>query len=232
MKYLRNIFENKDNTKEYIKLIKEEIDNINDIIYDLKDMNIRVEVSYAIGLSSEFDHESYFKLSEADLGESVHLCGYIIEVGLSSDSIISNQLDTNRLDEYIELIKTISESMKIINSHIESNSYFVMSDYGEHTLYFVKKNPTEEDYYYIFRNMLNEYIDSAENFSGFELYKTGSDYYLEFNLLEDEPVALKQIKQLKDFCSDCFEPISYDSFHKINNLNFKIKNPKIKSIKF
>lgn len=230
MKYLRNIFENKHN-KEDLKFIEEEIANINDIIYDLKDMNIRVEVSYAIGLTGEFDYENYFKLSE-EAGLDVHLCGYIIEVDQRSDSIISNQLDTNRLDEYIELIKTISESMKVINSHIESNSYFVMTPSAHYTLYFVKEIPTEEDYYYIFRNILNEYIDSAEYFSGFELYKTGLDYYLEFNLLEDEPVALKQIKKLKDFCSDFFESISYDSFLKINNLNFQIKNPKIKSIKF
>jgi hypothetical protein len=165
------------------------------------------------------------------MGNGYYKCGYIIDVGERQDSIISSALDMNRLNNFYELIKSITESLKNINSHLDATSHFVMSDDGGYTFYIFKNNPTDDDYYYLLRNDLNEYIDQAENFSGFELYKTGSDYYLEFQLLEEEPVAIKQIKQLKEFCSDVFETIKYESFEKINNRSFKIKNPKIESIK-
>jgi hypothetical protein len=227
MKYLKKIFEN----KEDINFINEEKQTLNEILYEVSDLGYRVEVSYAVCLTEEFDWESSYKLNETDLGNKYYKCGYIIDIGERNDSIISSALNMNQLGQYLELIKSITDSLKNINSHLDTDSHFVMSDNGDYTLYIFKNNPSADDYYYLLRNDLNEYIDQAENFSGFELYKTGSDYYLEFQLLEEEPVAIKQIKQLKEFCSDAFETIKYESFEKINNRSFKIKNPKIESIK-
>jgi len=236
MRYLKKIFEN----KEDINFIDEEKQTLTELLYEISDLGYRIiDISYAVCLTKEFDWESSFKLNETDLGNSYYKCGYIIDVDERQDSIISNALDINRLNNFYELIKSITESLKNINSHLDATSHFVirggswkdMSDDGGYTLFIFKNNPTDDDYYYLLRNDLNGYIDQAENFSGFELYKTGSDYYLEFQLLEEEPVAIKQIKQLKEFCSDVFETIKYESFEKINNRSFKIKNPKIESIK-
>ena len=227
MRYLKKIFEN----KEDINFIDEEKQTLTEILYEISDLGYRIDISYGVCLTEEFDWESSFKLSEADMGNSYYKCGYIIDVGERQDSIISSALDMSQLNNFYELIKSITESLKNINSHLDATSHFVMSDDGGYVLYIFKNNPTDDDYYYLLRNDLNEYIDQAENFSGFELYKTGSDYYLEFQLLEEEPVAIKQIKQLKEFCSDVFETIKYESFEKINNRSFKIKNPKIESIK-
>ena len=226
MRYLKKIFEN----KEDINFIDEEKQTLNEILYEVSDLGYRVEVSYAVCLTSEFDCESSYKLNEVDLDE-YYKCGYIVDIGDRSDSIMSSALNVNQLSQYLELIKSITDSLKNINSHLDADSHFVMLDDGGYTLYIFKNNPSVDDYYYILRNDLNEYIDQAYNFSGFELYKTGSDYYLEFQLIEEEPVAIKQIKQLKEFCSDVFETINYESFEKINNRSFKIKNPKIQSIK-
>ena len=226
MRYLKKIFEN----KEDINFIDEEKQTLNEILYEVSDLGYRVEVSYAVCLTSEFDWESSYKLNEVDLDE-YYKCGYIVDIGDRSDSIMSSALNVNQLSQYLELIKSITDSLKNINSHLDADSHFVMLDDGGYTLYIFKNNPSVDDYYYILRNDLNEYIDQAYNFSGFELYKTGSDYYLEFQLIEEEPVAIKQIKQLKEFCSDVFETINYESFEKINNRSFKIKNPKIQSIK-
>lgn len=226
MRYLKKIFEN----KEDINFIDEEKQTLTEILYEISDLGYRIDISYAVCLTEEFDWESSFKLSETHVGDSYYKCGYIIDVGERQDSIISNALDINRLNNFYELIKSITESLKNINSHLNATSHFVLSDDG-YVLYIFKNNPTDDDYYYLLRNDLNEYIDQAENFSGFELYKTGSDYYLEFQLLEEEPVAIKQIKQLKEFCSDVFEPIKYESFEKISSRSFKVKNPKIESIK-
>jgi len=227
MKYLKKIFEN----KEDINLINEEKETLVELLYEISDLGYRIDISYAVCLTEKFDWESSFKVNEVDIGNTYYKCGYIIDVGERQDSIISSALDMNRLSNFYELIKSITESLRNINSHLDSTSHFVMSDDGYYTLYIFKNNPTDDDYYYLLRSDLNEYIDQAENFSGFELYKTGSDYYLEFQLLEEEPVAIKQIKQLKEFCSDVFETIGYESFHKIDNRSFKVKNPKIKSIK-
>lgn len=233
MRYLKKIFEN----KEDINFINEEKQTLNEILYEVSDLGYRVEVSYAVCLTSEFDRESSHKLNEVDLGNEYYKCGYIVDIGDRSDSIMSRALNVNQLSQYLELIKSITDSLKNINSHLDTDSHFVIPDMryiiadGGYTLYIFKNNPSVDDYYYILRNDLNEYIDRADNFSGFELYKTGSDYYLEFQLMEEEPVAIKQIKQLKEFCSDVFETINYESFEKINNRSFKIKNPKIPSIK-
>ena len=227
MRYLKKIFEN----KEDINFIDEEKQTLNEILYEVSDLGYRVEVFYAVCLTSEFDWESSHKLNEADPGDAYYKCGYIVDIGDRSDSIIAGALNVNQLSQYLELIKSITDSLKNINSHLDADSHFVMPDDGGYTLYIFKNNPSVDDYYYLLRNDLNEYIDQADNFSRFELYKTGSDYYLEFQLLEEEPVAIKQIKQLKEFCSDVFETINYESFEKINNRSFKIKNPKIPSIK-
>jgi hypothetical protein len=227
MKYLKKIFEN----KEDINFINEEKQTLNEILYEVSDLGYRVEVSYAVCLKEEFDWESSYKLNEVDTGDVYYKCGYIVDIGERSDSIMSSALNMNQLGQYLELIKSITDSLKNINSHLDADSHFVMPDDGGYTLHIFKNNPSADDYYYLLRNDLNEYIDQADNFSGFELYKTGSDYYLEFQLLEEEPVAIKQIKQLKEFCSDAFETIKYESFEKINNRSFKIKNPKIESIK-
>lgn len=227
MRYLKKIFEN----KEDINFIDEEKQTLNEILYEVSDLGYRVEVSYAVCLTSEFDWESSHKLNETDPGDGYYKCGYIVDIGERSDAIISSALNMDLLNQYLELIKSITDSLKNINSHLDADSHFVMPDDGGYTLYIFKNNPSVDDYYYLLRNDLNEYIDQADNFSGFELYKTGSDYYLEFQLLEEEPVAIKQIKQLKEFCSDVFETINYESFEKINNRSFKIKNPKIPSIK-
>lgn len=227
MRYLKKIFEN----KEDINFVSEEKQTLTEILYEVSDLGYRVEVSYAVCLTEEFDWESSHKLNEADPGDVYYKCGYIIDIGERSDSIMSSALNMNLLNQYLELIKSITDSLKNINSHLDADSHFVMPDNGGYTLYIFKNNPSMDDYYYLLRNDLNEYIDQADNFSGFELYKTGSDYYLEFQLIEEEPVAIKQIKQLKEFCSDVFETIKYESFEKINNRSFKIKNPKIPSIK-
>lgn len=227
MRYLKKIFEN----KEDINFIDEEKQTLNEILYEVSDLGYRVEVSYAVCLTSEFDWESSHKLNEVDLGNEYYKCGYIVDIGDRSGSIMLSALNMNLLNQYLELIKSLTDSLKNINSYLDADSHFVMLDDGGYTLYIFKNNPSVDDYYYILRNDLNEYIDQAYNFSGFELYKTGSDYYLEFQLLEEEPVAIKQIKQLKEFCSDVFETINYESFDKINNRSFKIKNPKIQSIK-
>jgi len=227
MRYLKKIFEN----KEDINFIDEEKQTNNEIIYEVSDLGYRVKVSYAVCLTEEFDWESSHKLNETDLGNEYYKCGYIVDIGDRSDSIIASALNVNQLSQYLELIKSITDSLKNINSHLDADSHFVMPDDGGYILYIFKNNPSVDDYYYLLRNDLNGYIDQAYNFSGFELYKTGSDYYLEFQLIEEEPVAIKQIKQLKEFCSDVFETINYESFEKINNRSFKIKNPKIQSIK-
>lgn len=227
MRYLKKIFEN----KEDINFVSEEKQTLTEILYEVSDLGYRVEVSYGVCLTEEFDWESSHKLNETDLGNEYYKCGYIIDIGETSDSIMSSALNMNLLNQYLELIKSITDSLKNINSHLDADSHFVMPDHGGYTLYIFKNNPSVDDYYYLLRNDLNEYIDQADNFSGFELYKTGSDYYLEFQLIEEEPVAIKQIKQLKEFCSDVFETIKYESFEKINNRSFKIKNPKISSIK-
>jgi hypothetical protein len=226
MKYLKKIFEN----KEDINLINEEKETLAELLYDITDLGYTIDISYAVCLTEEFDWESSFKLSGVYKGNNYYMCGYIIDVS-GTDSILTQPLDMKMLNTYNEFIKSVTVSLNNINSHLETISYFQMPDEYGYTLYIFKNNPSMDDYYYILRAELDEYIDQAENFSGFELYKTGSDYYLEFQLLEEEPVAIKQIRQLKEFCSDVFETINYESFHKIDNRSFKVKNPKIKSIK-
>jgi hypothetical protein len=224
MKYLRKIFEK----EEHIDSIKEEKQYLSDIFLDIKDIGFDFEINYSISISKEFNEDRFMQLKYFEPNDIIYGCGYTIEI---ENYLKKIQIDSTYFQKYAELINSMSQTSNRLNSYMDIELYFNISEYT-YLINILKKEPNKEDYYYIFSDIIKYNSIYQYQFNRYVLYKENKDYYLEFNLLEDEPLEIKQIKILKDFCSDRFEAITYDRFDKIDNLNFRLKNPKIKSINF
>jgi hypothetical protein len=224
MKYLKKIFENRENIDE-LYLIEEEIEVINDIFFDIKDLGFRINIEYGVSDYNEFDG-SFSYLKDIEIGDLVVLTGYIINLYHETEQFnIKYSMNTDDLNKYVEIMDIFTKSLMTIDSHLNLKSYFMIED---NVIFSVKKETSLQDYYYIFNDLLREYVD--EYFSNYKIYKEGNNYYLEFVLKKaGESTIGDFFKTLKSFCTD-WEKINYDSIEKVNNNSFRIKNPKIKTI--
>jgi hypothetical protein len=224
MKYLKKIFENRENIDE-LYLIEEEIEVINDIFFDIKDLGFRINIEYGVSDYNEFDG-SFSYLKDIEIGDLVVLTGYIINLDLRTEQFnIKHIMNTDDLNKYVEFMDIFTKSLMTIDSHLNLKSYFMIED---NVIFSVKKETSLQDYYYIFNDLLRGYVD--EYFSNYKIYKEGNNYYLEFVLKKaGESTIGDFFKTLKSFYTD-WEKINYDSIEKANNNSFRIKNPKIKTI--
>jgi hypothetical protein len=239
MKYLKKIFENE---KKY-SLIEEEISSIKDIFTGLSDIDLEIKIKdinfsiYNFTNISDIDKNINYRYGDND-GLSYELAiksvGYEVTITYSTgNGHAFSDLDFSNFGELINELKLISDR---VNNYINSKSVFRLEVAGENynvlLINFIKNDPSEEDYYYVFGQMLAFISSSSEFFKNFSFDKVENDHYLTLYLEDPEPVYLKQISILKSFFENEFETITYDSFIKIDNTMFKLKNPKIKSIKF
>jgi len=239
MKYLKKIFENE---KKY-SLIEEEISIIKDIFTGLSDIDLEVKIKdinfsiYNFTNISDIDKNINYRYGDND-GLAYELAiksvGYEVTITYSTgNGHAFSDLDFSNFGELINELKLISDR---VNNYINSKSVFRLEVAGENwnvlLINFIKNDPSEEDYYYVFAQMLAFISSTSDFFKNFSFDKVGNDYYLTLYLEDPEPVYLKQIGLLKNFFVSEFETITYDSFIKIDNTMFKLKNPKIKSIKF
>lgn len=235
MRYLKKIFENE---KTDILFIEEEISSIKDIFTGLSDIGLDIKLNNIYFSGYNFDNNNDIDQDNRnydDFGDGdVVKCGYEMEFRYTTfkKCLFSNDDFSN----FVDFISELKSMVDRVNNILDSQS-FIRLDHGSCSSWqtilvnFIKNDPSADDYYYIFKNLISDYI-GGNYFNEFDFSKINNDYYLTFTLKEEESVYLKQISLLKEFCNDYFEEITYDSFTKIDNKRFKLKNPKIKSIKF
>ena len=233
MIYLRKIFENENSI---LDPIESEISTIEDIVVGLSD-NILVEsitTDYAVYELTSIDEiveGAIYNITDGT-DDDIESVGYEINIEIDMDECIND----DSFSHYIELINEINNVKNRITSLLQSDSGVRLGD--NIVINFIKNNPNIEDYYYCFNTVIKRYSDEESlsnlrfNIKNINLQKNGQDYYLYFSLYKKEASAIKQIRILKDYCESYFEKITYDEFIKIDDLKFKLKNPKIESIKF
>lgn len=233
MIYLRKIFENENSI---LDPIESEISTIEDIVVGLSD-NILVEsittdyAVYELTTIDEIVEGALYNITDGT-DDEIKAVGYEINIEIDMDECIND----DSFSHYIELINEINNVKNRITSLLQSDSGVRLGD--NIVINFIKNNPNIEDYYYCFNTVIKRYSDEESlsnlrfNIKNINLQKNGQDYYLYFSLYKKEASAIKQIRILKDYCESYFEKITYDEFIKIDDLKFKLKNPKIESIKF
>ncbi len=242
MIYLRKIFENENSI---LDPIESEISTIEDIVVGLSD-NILVEsittdyAVYELTTIDEIVEGALYNITDGT-DDEIKAVGYEINIKIFD---MGECIKDDSFSHYVELINEISNIKTRINSLIQSDSGVRLGD--NIVINFIKNNPNIEDYYYCFNTVIKRYSDEESlsnlrfNIKNINLQKNGQDYYLYFSLYKKEASAIKQIRILKDGlwlapnsqCESYFEKITYDEFIKIDDLKFKLKNPKIESIKF
>lgn len=233
MIYLRKIFENENSI---LDPIESEISTIKDIIVGLSDniLVTSISVDYAVYELTSIDEiveGAIYNITDGT-DDDIESVGYEINIEIDMDECIND----DSFSHYIELINEINNVKNRITSLLQSDSGVRLGD--NIVINFIKNNPNIEDYYYCFNTVIKRYSDEESlsnlrfNIKNINLQKNGQDYYLYFSLYKKEASAIKQIRILKDYCESYFEKITYDEFIKIDDLKFKLKNPKIESIKF
>lgn len=234
MIYLRKIFENENSI---LDPIESEISNIKDIIVGLSDNILlkAISVDYAIYELTSVDEiveGSLYNMTDGT-DDDIQSVGYEIHMEIFD---MGECIKDDSFSHYVELITEINNVKNRINSLIQSDSGVRLDD--NIVINFIKNNPNIEDYYYCFNKIIGRYSDEESlsnyrfNIKNINLVRNGQDYFLYFSLYKKEASAIKQIRILKDYCESYFEKITYDEFIKIDDLKFKLKNPKIESIKF
>lgn len=165
----------------------------------------------------------YMQWIDCDIGEDIKGVGF--RVLFSYDS--SKPLSIIGLGEFSNIINTVHSLGKRLSDNYECICSFSMSDWSI-SLVIRKLRASKNDYYYIFFNEVDNYKD--EWFESCQIIKESNDRYLELKTLIDMDQK-QQIQHLADFMGTHFDTIKFEKFIYLDKRTFRLKNPKMDSLK-
>ena len=176
--------------------------------------------------SPDYEMGSYdcVTLGRYDPSDHILSTGFVISVDHPSPNNIS--LNDKEFKNFVEIIDSLSKIFNRLSENYNCKCYFAMHDTSVNMI-IKKKKSTKADYYHIFDNELSNYVDG---WFEYQIIKKSDDYFIEFKVDSDMDKQ-KQGNLLAEFAGSAFETINFEEFIFIDKRTFRLKNPKIESLK-
>lgn len=203
------------------------------LLYIIEDIEDEIsEVEFTVDeLYFDEDNDYGVIYSEYDGDGVVDGVGFLLCCNFNFNSINSYR----HLDKFTKLLNMLNSLYKRLEDSFDCKCLmYIESDVNSISISIRKNYTTKEDYYFVFMKEIAFYTHSSDSespFISFNLENIGEDYFVKFKTDSDMNKE-GQLNVLVGFVSEIFEPIEYDEFIHLSKKEFKLKNPKIKSIKF